>query len=146
MGFGLPASIGVQLAAPDKTVISVSGDGSLQMNLQELVTIRGNNLPIKIFLFNNSSLGMVRQWQEMFFDNRISCSEFKDNPDFVKLAKSFGLKAQRVEKFEEVRPAIRKALNTEGPYLIDFKISCKDKVFPIVPPGSAIDQMILGTN
>lgn len=143
MGYGLPASMGVQFGAKDKMVINISGDGSFQMCIQELATIRENNLPIKIILLNNSSLGMVRQWQELFFNNRISCSDFQNNPDFVKVAKAFDIEAVRVDSSQGVTSALQEAFDFPGPYLIDFTIHREEKVFPIVPPGKGLKDMIL---
>src|SRR5208282_6064389 len=117
MGYGLPAAIGAQLAFPNATVINVSGDGSIMMNLQELATLRRYDLPVKIVLFDNRALGMVRQWQELFFDRRYSEVDLSDNPDFTRVAESMGIPAFRVESKEEVDTAIERLLRERGPIL-----------------------------
>ncbi|GAB6099895.1 acetolactate synthase large subunit [Halanaerocella petrolearia] len=161
MGYGFPAALGVQVGNPDKDVFALAGDGSFQMNLQELATAAKNNLPVNIVVFNNQYLGMVRQWQEMFYDKRYSAVCLKEQedcppdcsspskecptmtPDFVKLAESFGIKAKRVTKVEEIRPALEEAINTPEPYLLDFIIEEEENVFPMVPPGGSLDKMVL---
>jgi len=146
MGFGLPASIGAQVGRPEETVFLITSDGSLQMNIQEMATAVYNRLPIKIALLNNGYLGMVRQWQELFFNRRYSHTFLADgNPDFVKLAEAYGATALRVEKPEEITPALKKAMEvTDGPVLIDFLTEPEENVFPMVPAGQAIDQMLSG--
>ncbi|MCL1790920.1 MAG: biosynthetic-type acetolactate synthase large subunit [Peptococcaceae bacterium] len=144
MGFGLPAAIGAQLACPEKTVFLVTGDGSLQMTIQELATTRQNNLPIKIVLMNNGVLGMVRQLQKYLNDERFNQIQLQANPDFVKVAEAYGIKGIRVEKPAEMGPAITAALAEEGPVLIDCLISPDEVVLPMVPPGKAIHEMLLG--
>ena len=108
MGFGLPAAIGAQVACPDKLVVDIAGDGSIQMNIQEMATAMQYNLPVKIVILNNRFLGMVRQWQELFYDNRYACTELNDAPDFVKLAEAYGAVGLRATKPEEVEPVLEK--------------------------------------
>lgn len=142
MGFGFPAAIGAQLGRPEETVISINGDGGIQMNIQEMMLLKVYNLPVKVFIFNNSALGMVRQWQEKFFDERYSESLLTENPDFVKLAESYGVKGMRAEKEEEIDQILEDALNHDGPVVVDFRIIKKEKVFPMVAPGKGINEMI----
>lgn len=142
MGYGLPAAMGAKIGKPDKIVIDISGDGSFQMNLQELATISYNKIPIIIALINNEYLGMVRQWQELFYDKRYSYTNLSGNPDFVKLAEAYGIRARRVTKNEEVESALKEAIEANTPYLIDFIVKKEENVFPMVPAGSAIDEMI----
>ncbi|MFP4176256.1 MAG: biosynthetic-type acetolactate synthase large subunit [Planctomycetota bacterium] len=146
MGYGLPAGIGAQVGCPDKDVFVIAGDGSLQMNIQELSTAMLQQLPVKIALLNNGYLGMVRQWQELFFDRRYSGTELANgNPDFVKLAESYGAIGMRVENNEGVREALEQSLAVEDkPVLIDFVIEPEENVFPMVPAGEAIDRMLSG--
>ena len=143
MGFGFPAALGAKMAHPDKQVIDIAGDGSIQMNIQELGTAVCNKINVKIFILNNGYLGMVRQWQELFYHRRYShvCIT---SPDFVKLAESYGAVGIRVTKKEEVRPAIEKALATENTVLVDFVVEQEENVFPMVPAGKAINEIIGG--
>lgn len=142
MGFGLPASIGAQMANPDARVICVSGDGSFMMNIQELATIKRYNLPIKVVLFDNSALGMVRQWQELFFEKRYSEVDLSDNPDFAKVADAFGIPSFRVEKRSEVKDAIDRLLLEEGPLFAHVLIDTAANVWPLVPPGKNNSEML----
>ncbi|MEO5360440.1 MAG: biosynthetic-type acetolactate synthase large subunit [Nitrospirota bacterium] len=142
MGYGFPAAIGAQVANPDKTVIDIAGDGSIQMNIQELATAVVYELPVKVAILNNRYLGMVRQWQEMFFNERYSHSNLNVVPDFVKVAEAYSAVGLRAEKPSDVEPVIREALKTKKPVFMDFVIDWKEKVFPMVPAGAAIDQMI----
>ena len=143
MGYGFPAAIGAQLARPNKTVFCVDGDGSFQMTMCELATAVHYKIPVKIALLDNAHLGMVRQWQEMFYKERYSGSELgSSNPDFVKLAESFGMMGIRASRKDEVRPTIEKALKHDGPVLMHFKVEKQDNVFPMVPAGQALDQVI----
>ncbi len=142
MGYGLPAAIGAKLGRPDKIVVDISGDGSFQMNLQELATISHNKIPIVIALINNEYLGMVRQWQELFYDKRYSHTSLSGNPDFVKLAEAYGIPAKRVTKNEDVESALKEAIESGTPYLIDFIVKKEENVFPMVPAGAALDDMI----
>lgn len=143
MGYGFPAAIGAQLAFPDMTVIDIAGDGSIQMNIQELATAVIYNLPVKVAIINNSYLGMVRQWQEFFYAERYSHTYLSTAPDFVKLAESYGAVGLRATKPNEVEPVIREALSIRKPVLMDFVVDWKEKVYPMVPPGASLDQMIL---
>lgn len=144
MGFGLPSSIGAQIARPDKTVIAVLGDGGFQMTQSELATAAVNRLPIKILLLNNNYLGMVRQWQDLFYENRLSGVWLEGNPDFVRLAQSYGIKAFRIKRSADVRRTLKAALAyNDGPCLIDAEIAKDDNVFPMVPAGKPLEDMIL---
>ncbi|MHB8126733.1 MAG: biosynthetic-type acetolactate synthase large subunit [Desulfitobacteriaceae bacterium] len=142
MGFGLPAAIGAQVAQPEKTVILISGDGSLQMTIQELATIVQHKLPVKIVLMNNGVLGLVRQWQKMFYDERFSEIQLHANPDFVKLAEAYGVKGIRVTSAQEVKACLREAIAYSGPVLMDFNISPDEVVLPMVVPGNLITEML----
>lgn len=142
MGFGLPAAIGAQVAEPEKTVVLITGDGSLQMSIQELATIAQHKLPVKIVLMNNGVLGLVRQWQTMFCDGRYSEIQLHANPDFVKLAEAYGIKGIRVTTAEGVKDCLQEAMAFPGPVLMDFIISPDEEVLPMVVPGSAITEML----
>ncbi len=145
MGFGLPAAVGAQIGCPDTLVFDISGDGSFQMNSQELATAVAYQLPIKVAILNNGFLGMVRQWQQLFHGGRYSQTDLLSvNPDFVKLAEAYGVHGIRVERPEEVRPALDKAIATPGPVLIDFVVDREENVFPMVPPGGSLDNMMWG--
>ena len=143
MGFGFPAAIGAQMGNPDKLVIDIAGDGSIQMNIQELATAMEQRLPIKIIILNNGFLGMVRQWQELFYGRRYSSVKFSVLPDFVKLAEAYGAVGMRATKPEEVKPILEKALSIQNVVLVDIRIPPEEKVFPMVPAGSPITEMIL---
>ncbi len=143
MGYGFPASIGAQMANPDKLVIDIAGDGSIQMNIQEMATAMDQRLPIKVIILNNGYLGMVRQWQELFYDRRYSAVQFATIPDFVKLAEAYGATGLRATKPEEVEPVLKKALETKGLVLVDIHIAPEEGVFPMVPAGRATTEMIL---
>jgi acetolactate synthase-1/2/3 large subunit len=145
MGFGLPAAIGAQIGQPEALVFDISGDGSFQMNSQEMATAVAYQLPIKIAILNNGFLGMVRQWQHLFYGGRYSQTDLMAvNPDFVKLAEAYGATGYRVDKPEEVRPILEKAINTPGPVLIDFVVDREENVFPMVPPGGSLENMMGG--
>jgi acetolactate synthase-1/2/3 large subunit len=143
MGYGFPAAIGAQMAAPGRTVIDIAGDGSLQMNIQELATARQYKLPVKIAILNNSFLGMVRQWQELFYDKQYSHTDINVAPDFVLLAEAYGAVGLRATKPSEVEPVIREALATDNTVLMDFVISREEGVYPMVPAGKATTEMLL---
>jgi acetolactate synthase-1/2/3 large subunit len=144
MGFGLPAAVGAQFGRPDALVVDISGDGSLQMNIQELTTAVNNRLPIKICVLDNSFLGMVRQWQELIYDRHYSHTQLCHNPDLVKVAEAYGAAAIRVTKPEEIRPALTKAFAiNDRPVLLDFIVAKEENVFPFVPPGQAINEMLI---
>jgi acetolactate synthase-1/2/3 large subunit len=142
MGYGFPAAMGVQVAKPDATVIDIAGDGSIQMNIQELITVVDNKLPVKIAILNNSFLGMVRQWQQLFYDRRYSATPMKA-PDFVKLAEAYGAVGFRATKPEEVVPVIQEALSTPRPVIMDFRVEPEECVMPMVPAGKAMHEMLL---
>ncbi|MEQ4734115.1 acetolactate synthase 2 catalytic subunit [Providencia rettgeri] len=142
MGFGIPAAIGAQVARPEDTVVCVSGDGSFMMNVQELGTIKRKQLPVKILLIDNQRLGMVRQWQELFFEQRYSETILTDNPDFVALASAFGIKGQRITDKSEVNSALDELLNSEGAYLLQVSINELENVWPLVPPGASNEKMM----
>lgn len=142
MGYGFPAAIGAKLGRPDKIVVDVSGDGSFQMNSQEMATIVQNNIPIIIAIFNNGYLGMVRQWQALFFEHRYSHTTIENSVDFVKLAEAYGAMGIRVTKPSEVKAAIEKAVEANGPVLIDFVIEREENVSPMVPAGAAINEIL----
>ena len=144
MGFGFPAAIGAQLANPDKTVVAVVGDGGFQMTLAELSTAVINKLPIKILLINNHYLGMVRQWQHLFYDNRLSGVDMEGNPNFVKLAEAYGAKGIRIKRSADVKRMIAAALEyNDGPCVIDVEVEKEDNVYPMIPSGAALSDMIL---
>lgn len=142
MGFGIPAAVGAQIARPDTCVICVSGDGSFMMNVQELGTIKRKQLPIKLVLLDNQRLGMVRQWQELFFEQRYSETILTDNPDFVALAKAFDIPGQRITEKAQVVDAITCLLESDGPYLLQVSIDDAENVWPLVPPGASNDEMM----
>jgi acetolactate synthase I/II/III large subunit len=149
MGYGFPAAIGAQVGCPDAIVFDIAGDGSIQMNIQELATAVIENIPVKIAILNNGYLGMVRQWQELFYKKRYAYTVLTSDimrycPDFVKLAESYGAVGIRVTKKSEVRPAIKKALKEKGPVIMEFIVEREENVFPMVPAGEAIDRMIHG--
>ena len=142
MGYGVPAGIGALLAYPDATVITVTGDGSIMMNIQELATVRRYRLPLKILLLDNSQLGMVRQWQELFFAENFSEVDLSDNPDFAEVARAFGIEAFTIDHRDEVSGAIERLLRTEGPILCHVRIDSRENVWPLVPPNSSNVQML----
>ena len=142
MGFGFPAAIGAKFGCPDKQVVCVAGDGSFQMNSQEMATAAINNAAVKVFLLDNRALGMVHQWQKLFYHERYSSTILDPVPDFVKLADAYGLEGERIEKPEEVAPAIARMLASDKPYLLDVAISPDQNVYPMVAPGAALDNVI----
>jgi acetolactate synthase-1/2/3 large subunit len=144
MGFGLPSAIGAQVGSPDRLVVSINGDGGIQMNAQELAICAIHNIPVKIVILNNQVLGMIRQWQEIIYDSRFSHMDLSGSPDFVKLAEAYGVKGLRATNKEEACQVWKKALEIRGPVLIDFVVSQEENVFPMVTPGSTIDDMIMG--
>jgi acetolactate synthase-1/2/3 large subunit len=143
MGYGFPAAIGAQMAAPDKIVIDVAGDGSIQMNIQELATARQYKCPVKVAILNNSYLGMVRQWQELFYDKRYAGTDLEVSPDFVALAQAYGAVGLRASKVSEVVPVIKEALATDNTVFMDFVIAREEGVYPMVPAGKATTEMLL---
>jgi acetolactate synthase I/II/III large subunit len=144
MGFGLPAAIGAQFACPDKLVFAVVGDGGFQMSLPELATVVNNGLPIKIIVMNNGYLGMIRQWQELFYNNRVCQATLDSFPDAAKLAGAYGFTGRTIEKPEELAPALEEAVRENGPYLLNVRVSPFENVYPMVPAGGAINEMVLG--
>lgn len=143
MGYGFPAAIGAQLAFPDKMVLAIAGDGSIQMNIQELATAVANKLPVKVIILNNGHLGMVRQWQELFYKGNYSCTNMEAQPDFVKLAEAYGAEGYRIEKPEDLLPVLEQALSTPNPAFVDVRVEREENVYPIVPAGAALDEMLL---
>jgi len=143
MGVGFPSAIGAQLASPKDLVISIVGDGGFQMTIQELSTIFNHKLPVKVFIMNNRYLGMVRQWQELFFDNRLSGVDLEGNPDFVKVAEAYGIKGVRISKVADVKRKIKEVLNYKGPVVVECEILKEDNVFPMVPAGKSAYHMII---
>ena len=142
MGFGLPAAVGAQVARPNDTVICISGDGSFMMNVQELGTVKRKQLPLKIVLLDNQRLGMVRQWQQLFFQERYSETTLTDNPDFLILASAFGIPGQHITRKDQVEAALDTMLSSEGPYLLHVSIDELENVWPLVPPGASNSQML----
>ncbi len=143
MGYGLPAAMGAQAAFPDRQVIAVCGDGGFQMNLQEIATLVQNRLPVKIVILNNNFLGMVRQWQELFFDKRYSQTCMELPIDFIKLAEAFGATGFQATRHDEVEETIQKGFATPGPVIMEFKIAREEKVLPMVPAGASLNEMVL---
>jgi acetolactate synthase-1/2/3 large subunit len=143
MGFGFPAAIGAQMARPDRVVFDIAGDGSIQMNIQELATAVQYNVPVKIAILNNRYLGMVRQWQELFKDRRYASTDMDAAPDFVKLAQAYGAVGIRATRPDEVEPAVEEALSVDGPVIIDFIVEREENVYPMVPAGEPLTNMLL---
>jgi acetolactate synthase-1/2/3 large subunit len=143
MGFGFPAAIGAQVACPDKTVVDIAGDGSIQMNIQEMATAVQYNLPVKIAILNNRFLGMVRQWQELFYNRCYACTDMDHAPDFVKLAEAYGAVGLRATRPEEVVPVLKKGLAVKKPVIMDFLVEKEEGVYPMVPSGADITEMLL---
>ena len=145
MGYGLPAAIGAKLAFPDIPVFDIAGDGSIQMNIQELGTAAQYNLPVIICILNNQFLGMVRQWQSLFYQGRYSYTDISHQPDFVKLAEAYGAVGIRAFRTDEVEPALRQALAVKDrPVIIDFRVEREENVYPMVPPGGSLLNMLGG--
>ena len=142
MGFGLPAAVGAQVARPNDTVVCISGDGSFMMNVQELGTVKRKQLPLKIVLLDNQRLGMVRQWQQLFFQERYSETTLTDNPDFLMLASAFGIHGQHITRKDQVEAALDTMLNSDGPYLLHVSIDELENVWPLVPPGASNSEML----
>jgi acetolactate synthase-1/2/3 large subunit len=143
MGYGLPAAIGAQVAFPKRTVIDIAGDGSIQMNIQELATAVQHQLPVKIAILNNRYLGMVRQWQELFYEKRYSYTSMEVAPDFIKLAEAYGVLGLRASRPEEVVPVIEESLSSPKPVIMDFLVEREEGVYPMVPAGEPINKMLL---
>ena len=142
MGYEVPAAMGAQVASPDGTVWSIAGDGGFQMTLCELATIVENKLPVKFAILNNGFLGMVRQWQEIFFESSYVSTGYSGNPDFVKLAEAYGIKGIRVTDKTQVKTAIQDAMEHDGPVLIDFIVEQEENVYPMIPSGMTVKDMI----
>jgi len=144
MGLGLPSAIGAQFARPDKLVFAIVGDGGFQMSIPELATVASYGLPIKIVCMNNGYLGMVRQWQTLFYNNRLSSVELDAFPDAEKLAAAYGFKGRTIDKPWELAAALEEAVREPGPYLLNVKVTPFECVYPMVPAGGAINEMVLG--
>jgi acetolactate synthase I/II/III large subunit len=142
MGFGLPAAIGAQIADPSATVVAILGDAGFQMSTQELAVIREMNLPIKIAIFNNHSLGMVRQWQEIFYEERYSHSKIPSQPSFVKLADAYGIKAYEIKSESEAETILAEVMNDNEPVLLDFRVAENENVYPMIAPGKGLHEMV----
>lgn len=143
MGYGLPAAIGAQFAKPDKLVIDIAGDGSIQMNIQEMMTAVENRLPIKVVILNNFYLGMVRQWQELFYNKTYFHTNMQGQPDFVKLAEAYGAEGYRISKPEELDATLTRALQSPNTAIIDVIIKRDENVMPMMPAGGTIEQILL---
>ncbi|MDR2694783.1 MAG: biosynthetic-type acetolactate synthase large subunit [Deltaproteobacteria bacterium] len=143
MGYGFPAAIGAQLAFPDKLVVDVAGDASIQMNIQELATAVCHKLPVKILILNNAYLGMVRQWQELFYENNYSATCMESQPDFVRLAEAYGAEGFRIERPADLEPVMAKALKSPRTTIIDVRVAREENVYPMVPAGAGLDEMLL---
>ncbi|MGM0424124.1 MAG: biosynthetic-type acetolactate synthase large subunit [Thermodesulfobacteriota bacterium] len=143
MGYGFPAAIGAQIAFPEKLVIDVAGDGSIQMNIQELATAVCNNLPVKVIILNNSYLGMVRQWQELFYERNYCSTCLEYSPDFVQLAQAYGAEGYRIEQAQDVEPVLRKALASPKTTFVEVLVEKEENVYPMVPAGAALNEMLL---
>ncbi len=144
MGYGLPAAMGAQLAFPDRLVVDIAGDGSIQMNIQELGTLMQYRIPVKIVILNNGYLGMVRQWQELYYEKRYSQTDMSASPDFVRVAGAYGILGLRATRPGDVEPVLRQGLGHPGPCLMDFQVDREECVFPMVRPGGSIREMTLG--
>jgi len=142
MGFGLPAAIGAKLGCPDKQVITFLGDGGFQMTVQELGTILQYNIPVKIIILNNNFLGMVRQWQDMFFDKRYASTELT-NPDFVMIAKAFKIASRKTTKREDLKESLEEMLAEKGSYLLEIVVEKEGNVFPMIEPGASVGEIRL---
>ena len=142
MGFGLPAAMGAQAGKPESRVVCVAGDGSVQMNIQELATMRENNLPVKLMILNNNCLGMVHQWQQLLYNQRYSNTIFSANPDFLKLAEAYGWEGARISKPSELEPAMRAWLESDQPSVLEIKVPASENVYPMIPAGKAVTDMI----
>jgi acetolactate synthase-1/2/3 large subunit len=142
MGYGLPAALGAKVGNPDKLVICITGDGGFQMMNQEMATAKVNNFPFKVIVLNNNALGMVHQWQRLFYNARYSFTELPDCPDFVKLAEAYGWRGMRVSKADDFERVMGEFLSSPEPALLDLRIATKENVFPMVAPGAGLDDVI----
>ena len=143
MGYGFPAAIGAQVAFPEKLVIDIAGDGSIQMNIQELATAVQYNLPVKVVILNNRHLGMVRQWQELFYEKRYTWTTIDCCPDFVKLAEAYGAVGYRIENEGDVDGILKKAFKNQRPTFVDVIVNPEESVYPMVPAGAPLREMLL---
>ena len=144
MGFGFPAAIGAQLGNPGTRVWAIVGDGGFQMTMPELATAALHRLPVKVLIINNRYLGMIRQWQELFYDNRLSGADLEGNPDFVKLAQAYGIRGWRIRRAGDVDKVIKAAMDyNDGPCVIDAEVVKEDNVFPMIPAGAPLANMII---
>ena len=141
MGFEVPAAIGAQVGRPDKTVWSVAGDGGFQMTMCDLATAVENNIPAKFAILNNGNLGMVHQWQDLFYEKDYFATVYSGNPDFVKLAEAYGITGIRVTEKNEVADAIQQAMEVPGPVVIDFVVKADENVYPMIPAGESVNEM-----
>jgi acetolactate synthase-1/2/3 large subunit len=142
MGFGLPSAMGAAVGCPDRVVCCIAGDGSVQMNMQELATCAQESIPIKVFIMNNGYLGMVRQWQELFWEKRYSHVDMGSFPDFVKLAEAYGATGMRFEDKRTLVEDVRRAIATEGPVLVDVRVTREENTYPMIPAGKAAREMV----
>ena len=142
MGFALPAAIGAKMGAMDREVVAIIGDGGYQMTIQELGVIFQHNIPVKIVVLNNDHLGMVRQWQELFFESRYASTEMT-NPDFVKIAEGYHIKSRRVEKRENLKEAVQEMMASKDPYFLEVRVEKEDNVFPMIPSGASVADIRL---
>jgi acetolactate synthase-1/2/3 large subunit len=142
MGFGLPAAMGAKVGCPDSVVACITGDGSFQMNTQELATCAQNGIDVKVFIMNNGYLGMVRQWQELFWDRRYSQVDTGQYPDFVKLAEAYGASGIRLTDKHTLVDEMRQALATDGPVVVDVRVAAEENVYPMIAPGQAARDMV----
>jgi acetolactate synthase-1/2/3 large subunit len=142
MGYEVPAAMGVQVGHPDSVVWSIAGDGGFQMTMSELATIKENNLPVKYAILNNNMLGMITQWQDLFYDRGFYANAYTGNPDFVKLAEAFGIKGLRCSSQDDLEAIVREAMDHDGPVVVDFVISAEENVYPMIPAGESIEQLI----
>jgi acetolactate synthase-1/2/3 large subunit len=142
MGFGLPSAIGAQFADRNRTVVAILGDGGFQMTFQELAVIKEHNLPIKVIVLNNNSLGMVRQWQELFYEKRYSHSVFQTQPDFIKLAEAFGIKGVRIQNHQNLKTVLEKSFANREPELIEIVVAPEENVYPMIAPGKGLNEMV----
>ena len=142
MGYEVPGAMGVQVGQPNKTVWSIAGDGGFQMTMCEIATMVENKIPVKIAIINNNFLGMVRQWQQFFYESSYVATEYSHNPDFVKLAEAFGILGIRVTKQDQVESAINQAMEYEGPVIVDFVVEAEENVYPMIPSGQTVHDMI----
>ena len=142
MGYEVPGAMGAQVGRPDKVVWSIAGDGGFQMTMCELATLVENDIPVKFAIINNNYLGMVRQWQEIFYKKDYVATLYTRNPDFVKLAEAYGMAGFQVTEKSQVRPIIEKAMEVNGPVIIDFVVEAEENVYPMIPAGTSVSEML----